>query len=749
VKSVDASENSTPYRRIKARFFRSICQGAMLILLVCSMTTFSADGQTGATPSGGLSVAHFVKIYRDEFGVPHIYGRTDAGCVFGNLYAQAEDDFRQLEDNFIRALGRAAEVHGESALPEDFLNRALRITELSISEYQRANQRTRELLEAASQGLNYFLESNPQVRPQLLTRFEPWHILALNRYMLYQVFIFNTTGLRLEELLTGVQTQRVDVGPGSNAWAISPKKSASGRAMLFINPHLPFFGSARYYEAHLHSDEGLNISGASFLGFPFPLLGHNAHLGWSYTVNRPDIADVYAEKFDDPERPLNYRYGDGYRTATQWSESLNVKKGGEVVTKRVTFRRTHHGPVVSVREGQSLAIKLAMLEEGGQIEQYYQMAKSRSLSEFKSALSRLAMPMFNIVYADSQGNIFYVYNGAVPRRKAGFDWRAPVDGSNPATEWQGYHRIEDLPQALNPSSGFVQNCNSTPFMTTTTDNPVKSQFPDYMTSEGDNPRALRSRDILSGRDKFTFEEWGRVVFDTKVGYAESDIPLLIEEWERLMQTDPERAARSAAAVKELKSWDRVSTVDSVPMTLFMAWFENLWGLQRKGGNSAPWLRVQALEEVVQEIEREHGTWRVPWGAVNRLQRPLSGGDSRFSNERQSLPVAGARAGVIFDFYSSRTKGQRRGYGEAGNSYVCIVEFGPKVRARSLLVFGQSADPTSPHFFDQAPLYAQQKFKPAWFNRREVIANARRAYTPGGEPLRRAAPARPLPRNPAN
>jgi acyl-homoserine-lactone acylase len=461
--------------------------------------------------------------------------------------------------------------------------------------------------------------------------------------MLYRVFVFNTLGLSLDNLSASTAVAEREGALGSNAWAVAPSKSATGEAMLFINPHVPFFGPTQFYEGHLRSAKGLNVAGAAFLGFPLPLVGHNDHLGWSYTVNSPDIADVYAEKFDDASNPLAYRYGGGRRVAVEWVEEIRVKTAGGLTTRQVKLRKTHHGPVVSARDGQSLTLKLAKLEEGGLIDQWHEMSRARSLAEFKAAMSRLAVPMFNTVYADSAGNIFYVYNGAVPRRSTKFDWSKPVDGSTPETEWQGYRSFGELPQLTNPKAGFLQNCNTTPFVTTTEGNPDRSRYPAYMTSEPDNPRAKTSRRILSAKDKFTFAEWARAAFDTTVGFAEVEIPPLVEEWEKLKQSDAARAARLEGAVVALKSWNQVSAVESTEMTLFTLWFHRLAALEAGGAVGEPWLRIRALEEVIGQLEGARGTWRVAWGEINRLQRIPPTGETSFSDERASLPVAGARA----------------------------------------------------------------------------------------------------------
>ncbi|HSO73822.1 MAG TPA: penicillin acylase family protein [Blastocatellia bacterium] len=744
---------------------RTIRLALTAILLTSSLSVLTA----AKAPSAGAraeKIARSVTIYRDTYGVPHIYGPTDASCVFGYIYAQAEDNFWQIEDTFIRSLGRASEVYGDRTLADDMLNRALEIPRLAKAEYERVTGRERELNEAIVEGLNYFLARNPQVKPRLITKFEPWHTFATTRFLVYQQFIYGKSGLKVDEIKTAVQTldpsgaaaastigallniplnglDEPESEPivGSNMWAVTPSKSVSGHAMLFINPHQPFFGPGQWYEGHVHSDEGWNLSGASFFGSPHPTIGHNEHLGWSHTVNDPDIVDVFIEKFDQPKNPLSYRYGETYRTATEWTDTIGVKTAKGVEPRSFKFRKTHHGPIVAVREGNPLSIKLAKLEDGGSGYQRYLMGKAKSLAEFKAAVSGGAVPMFNVMYADRDGNIFYAYNGAVPRRSTKFDWSKPVDGSDPATEWQGYHSFDELPQMTNPKTGFMQNCNQTPFTTTVEGNPVKESFPTYMTRESDNARAKISRRILFAREKFTFDEWTRAGLDTTVLESETHIPELAAEWEKLKEKDAARAAKLADAIGEMKAWNHVSTIESKAMTLFALWFERMGRFRAQKVND-DWLRIRALEEVTAELSRDFGSWRVAWGDINRLQRIQSGGElEKFSDERPSLPIAGAPGpvGIVNNFYTRPAdKGQKRRYGVAGTSFVSVVEFGPKVQARSLLVFGQSADPKSPYHFDQAALYSKNEFKPAWFTLPEIKANSKRVYRPGQEVRRKAA-----------
>ena len=730
---------------------------ALLVALLISLALpgAAAAAKTSKSEAKAEKIARSVTIYRDSYGVPHIYGPTDVSCVFGYIYAQAEDNFWQIEDSYIRALGRASEVYGERTLSDDMLNRALEIPKLAKAEYDRTTGRTRELSDALADGLNYFLARNPQVKPRLITHFEPWYSFAFSRFTIYQQFIYGKSGLKVEEIksavqaldstgaaasttvslnipLNGLDEPQEEPIVGSNMWTVTPSKTTDGHALLFINPHQPFFGAGQWYEGHVHSEEGWNLSGASFFGSPYPSIGHNEYLGWSHTVNDPDIVDVFIEKFDDSKNPLAYRYGDGYRTATAWTEAIGIKTPKGVESRNFKFRKTHHGPIVAVREGKPLSIKLARLEEGGWIDEWYQMGKARNMAEFKAAMAKCAIPMFNAMYADRDGNIFYVYNGAVPKRSTKFNWSKPVDGSNPEAEWHGYHSFNELPQLTNPKTGFMQNCNQTPFTTTADGNPSQDSFPNYMTHESDNARARISRRILSSHDKFSFDDWAHWGLDTTVLESETMIPQLVADVEKLKAVDAARAAKLADIIAELKSWDNVSTIDSKPMTLFTLWFEKKSRLESQKVKDE-WLRVRALEEVVADLTRDFGTWRVAWGDVNRLQRIQSGGElETFSDDKPSLPIAGAPGpiGIVNNFYARPEKGQKRRYGVGGTSFVSVVDFGPKVQARSLLVFGESADPKSPYNLDQAQLYSKKQFKPAWFTLEEIKANSKKVYHPG-------------------
>lgn len=714
-------------------------------------------------------LAQSVTIYRDTWGVPHVYGPTDTSVMFGFIYAQAEDNFWQIEDSYIQALGRAAEVHGERMLDGDILNRQLEVVKVSQAEYQRLSPQVKGFCQATADALNYFLAKNPQVKPRLITKFEPWHLIAFRRFAEYQLFIFNKGGLSAKEKrdaivevkangmtsalpshtperLAEIAAELTDAAQiGSNTWAVTPQRSASGRALLFINPHQPFFGPGQWIEGHLHSDSGWNLSGAAFPGSPFPTLGHNEYLGWSHTVNDPDIVDVWAEKFDDPKNPLNYKYGNSYRTATEWTDTIKVKTDAGLVTRTFKFRKTHHGPVVALREGKPLTVRMARYEDGGSFEQRYLMGKAKNLKEFQAAMARTAMAMFNTMYADRDGNIWYLYNGAIPVRDQKYDWAKAVDGSDPGTEWKGYHKMQELPQMLNPPSGYAQNCNATPFLATDMGkgNPDAARFPKYMVTEDDNARSRMSRRILSGANKFTFDEWAKAGFDTRVYEAGEQIPGLVTEWQALKSADAARADKVAEAIHLLRNWDGVSTIESVPMTVFTLWFytsQQAAARTMVKGNAYP--KIAVLEYVLGDLQKKWGRWQVAWGDINRSQRVhTSNALEPFSDDRPSLPVAGGPGnpiGIIFNFYSPEARGQKRRYGIAGHSYASVVEFGPKVQARSILQFGQRHDSTSKHYFDQAELYANGQYKPAWFTLEEIKANLESSYHPGEAAARAAA-----------
>ncbi|HET8781974.1 MAG TPA: penicillin acylase family protein, partial [Pyrinomonadaceae bacterium] len=532
------------------------------LLLALLVTTFVSDVRVVAKPQSDDSLARTVTIYRDTYGVPHVFGRTDASTAFGFAYAQAEDNFWRVEENFILALGRGAEVYGERSLDEDRLNHALEIPRLAREEYARLDRHMRSLCDAFAAGFNYYLARHPEVRPRLLTKIEPWYTLAFIRYNYYQNGFARDRNLRRVGLQTAAVENDLKEHTGSNGWVIGPSRSATGHAMLFINPHLPFFGSGQVYEGHVHSDEGWNFTGYTRFGFPLPYVGHNQNGGWVSTDNAADLTDVYLETFDDPARPLAYKYGDGYRLATERVEDIRVKTAGGFETRKFTMRKTHHGPIVAERDGKMLSLRMAKLEADGWLREWYDMTRATSLAAMKRAMMPLNMLFGNVMYADRQGNTWYLYNGAVPKRDPRFDWTKPLDGSDPATEWQGYHTIDELPQLTNPKTGWMQNCNTTPFLLTSEGNPDPKKFPKYMVQESDNPRGAISREILASKSKFTFDEWTRLAFDTRVMSAGRVFEALL--FALKMKNDTSASTPRLREVYEvLQRWDRRSTNDSI------------------------------------------------------------------------------------------------------------------------------------------------------------------------------------------
>jgi penicillin amidase len=655
-----------------------------------------------------------VTIYRDSYGIPHVFGETDAATMFGFAYAQAEDNFWRVEDNYIRAIGRLTEVEGVGGLTSDTRNRALEIARLAREEYRRLPKKMRAIVDGYAAGLNAYLADHPAVHPRLLTRIEPWYPLAFIRYNYYQSGFFWGAGYRPSDLETSAGDFPSRDSLGSNGWVIGPSKSATGHAMLFINPHLSFFGYGQVYEGHVHSQEsGWNFTGYTRLGFPFPYVGHNESLGWVSTDNAADQADLYAETFEDSTR---YRYGNGVRVATTWVDTIVVYATKGLERRAVSFRKTHHGPIIGTRDGKPLALKMAKLQADGWLEEWYNMTHARNVAELKRAMQPLNMLFGNVMAADAQGNTWYLYNGAVPVRDPRFDFSGVIDGSDPATEWKGYHRMEDLPQLLNPATGWMQNCNTSPFLLTSSGNPDSTGFPRYMVMDGDNFRGLTSRRILGSTPKFTWDDWVTVAFDTRVAAADSLLPGLLAD--SVGATDSARAALDV-----LSRWDRRSDTASVAMTVFDRWEGATFGGVPKGA---------ALDSALVGLTRDWGTWRVPWGAVNRLQRIDESVDQQFADDRPSIPVRGTGGwnGTVFTYYAQPVPGQKRRYGVAGGTYISVVEFGPTVRRLAVHTMGESGDPKSPHYFDQAPLYARGEFRPAWFTLAEIKANLERQYRPG-------------------
>ena len=740
---------------------------ALILTLLCAAAVAGQQSRrlTSTLIDADL-LARTVTIYRDTYGVPHVFGSTDASTVFGFAYAQAEDNFWRVEENFILALGRSSELYGEKSLKEDRLNHALEIPRLAREEYSRLDRKMRTFCDAFAAGFNYYLTKHPEARPRLLNRIEPWYMLAFIRYNYFQ------NGFARDRNLTGdLQTAENDRAladnVGSNGWVIAPKRSKTGHAMLLINPHLPFFGPGQVYEGHVHSEEGWNFTGYTRFGFPFPYVGHNDDLGWVSTDNAADLEDVYAETFDDPKHPLAYRYGTGHRLASERIEEIRVKSATGVEVRRFKMIKTHHGPILSAKDGKLLAIRMAKFESDGWLREWYEMTSARTLAEFKAALRPQNMLFGNVMYADRQGNTYYLYNGAVPRRDPRFDWTKPLDGSDPATEWRGYHTIDELPQLTNPRTGWMQNCNTTPFLLTSEGNPDPARFPKYMVQEGDNPRGRIARRFLANTPAWTFEEWKRAAFDTRVIMADELLPgWLAELKEHLDQSQVQspmskaesrvdagsagappalvagvpmsnvnlRNQRNLRMVYELLSaWDHRATNDSVAMTIFNRWRDLI--ARETQTPVTPQMRVATLNEALDALEQRFGAWRVTWGELNRLQRRDESKGEQFDDARPSLAVPGVSGndGAVFTFYAGPAPGQKRFYGVAGATYASVVEFAPRVRALSIHTFGSSGDPKSRHYTDQATLYARGEFKPAWFTLREIRANLEASYHPGEEP----------------
>lgn len=715
---------------------------ALAVALVLALPAFAGTNAS--------KLAKQVTIHRDQWGVPHIEGPTDEAVTFGLGYAQAEDYWWQIEEVYLRALGRHAEIVGEVKMiqfwPEgvtvDILSRSFEVAKRSRDDFPTMSQVEQDICEAYAAGVNYYLDTHPDVKPAVLDRLEPWMVVAMGRFTMLE-WAVQRTGISFTKQSQFAESLREE--RGSNFWAIGPEKTKDGNAMLFVNPHQPFYGPGQFWEAHIKSDSGWHFSGSTFFGAPVLTMGHNEHLGWAHTANQPRVGDLYEVVFDDPKNPLNYRYDGGYRTAEEWTETIRVKTEGGFEDREYTFRKTHHGPIVEQIDAQTyLACNIAQIFVGDRVGQAVRMSKATNFTEWLDAVGERSLVMFNIAYADREGNIYYLYNGAVPRRDHSLEWERVMDGADPRTEWKGLHTIEEMPQVLNPDAGWIQNCNESPFMATDDGGPCAFTCPEYMVGEGrrDNRRAQVSRWRLRQMEDVTFEEWAEATTDTTLYWAMYELPKLEKQHEQLYESDPKLAKAAEPYMEFLKDWDCKISLEDSRGTLCYYWYEEMHGMNPPPDRlkavylDNPDQKFQALIDAADKIAKTFGDWKVPYGEVFRMQRHANVSNYLqvpFDDSLPSVPCAGI-AGTLGSsynvYYSFSTPDRAKRYGVQGGSFMAIYEFGDRIKAKSVVQYGNSGNPESPHYFDQAQLYSKRQYKDAWFYWEDVMANAQRSYHPG-------------------
>lgn len=723
------------------------------LIVAMAVLAMTSGCSTTAEMDRWKTQAEQVTIIRDEYGVPHIYGKTDADCVFGLMYAQCEDDFKRVEENYLTMLGRTSEVKGEATIYEDLLIRLTIDSANARKDYDAAPEWMKKLLQAYADGINYYLHTHPDVKPAVLRKFEPWYPLM---YTDGSISAIQTGGLKAVDLedfyadrdIASVKSQYIPEEEkliGSNGFSIAPSKSKTGNALFLINPHVTFYFRP---EVHMQSEEGLHVYGAVTWGQFFVYQGFNEKLGFMHTSSSADAADLYAETVTKgADGKYYYRYNDTLKPVQEKEVVISYLEDGSMKRRSFTTYATHHGPVMARNEGKWLSLKTMNRSLNGLLQSWLR-TKASSLKSFTETLELGANLSNNTVYADVDGNIAYWHGNYMPVRDSGFDWSYPVDGSTSRTEWKGMHPVKDLVQIINPANGWIQNTNNTPFSVSGTMSPSPASFPRYMAPDPENFRGLNAVRILSGIDKVDLDGLVSLAYDPHLTAFDTSLPILFSAHEKIRSSNPALFNQLVQPVQVLKSWDRNVSEKSVAANLAIHWAEKLNPLLVSGDNrlfsnfttrygkalrelSAEQL-LEPMKQVIDTLATQHGSWEIPWGSVNRIQRIQSSIAPHHSDTAASIPVGRASSmwGQLPSYVSRYFPGTRKRYGTGGNSFVCVVEFGKHIRARSILAGGQSGDRESPHFFDQGKLYAEGNFKEVHFYRDEVMKNAKLTYHPG-------------------
>ena len=668
-----------------------------------------------------------VTIYRDTWGVPHVFGEKDKDAAYGLAYAHAEDDFKTIQDIMLALKGRLALEYGKDAAPNDYMVQLLKIWEVVDSRYSKdISKEVRDICEAYADGLNHYALLHPNEVIKGMFPIEGKDVVAgfvhrtplmfgLDR-VLGNLVSNKTPNIALDDKLKS-ESSFDNILLGSNVFAVNAIKSEDKFTRLAINSHQPWNGPVAWYEAHLHSEEGWNVNGGLFPGSPVVFVGHNENLGWSHTVNNPDLIDVYELEIH-PEDKNKYFFEGEWKNLEKSIISIPVKLLGPF---RWTFKReamrSIHGPVIRNDQG-TFAIRYSGFGEVRHVEQWFKMNKAKNLDEFTDAMSMMALPMFNTVYADKSGNIFYVYNALFPKRdNSKHDWSGVLPGNKASLVWKDYYKFEELPQVLNPKSGFLQNCNSSPFLATfSNDNPIKSVFPKNLGIETfQTNRALRAMEIFSADNSITREEFYNNKYDTY--YSENSV--IAVNLKRFLNEASSEDEDIKEALNLMKNWDL--NTDSTTTSMHLA-YETIRPVYDPDMYVYDYKKnMERLTEVVKWTKAAFGKIEVKWGDIQRLQRG-----------KTNLALSGG-PDILRAIYSEQKPKDRVGI--AGDCYFEIVEWDTEgnVSAQSIHQFGAATqDINSIHYDDQAKLFAKHKMKPVWMKIEDIKLNLEKAYHPGKE-----------------
>jgi len=707
----------------------------VLVVLVAAAAGFwtwaplTSDFDADAAREAAL--AYDVEILRDTWGSPHIYGRTDADTSFGLAYAHAEDDFETIQLAVAAGRGRLARYKGAAAAPTDYLVALFDVWGTIERGYATTlAPEARALAEAYAVGLNLYATEHPAQTWTGLAPFTGEDVVA--------GFIFKTPFFYgLDHTLLGLfgdeHAQEVALDPGagdeaflvrprraietgSNAFAVAPSRSPDNVTRLLINSHQPFTGPVAWYEAHLISEEGLDIFGGVFPGTPLILHGFNRHLGWANTVSKPDLADVYVLQ-RNPDNADEYRLDDAWVPFEASSTTIEVKLFGPFAFKATRpVLRTEHGPVIESEHG-TYAVRYAGLGEVRQLEQYRQIGRARNLDEWIEAMSLLALPSINYIYADAEGNIAFVHNGQYPDRAPGWDWSGEMPGDRSDLIWQGYRDWSAVPKLINPQSGFIYNANNTPYLATDgPDNLRASQFPPEMGLQtNDTNRSLRIAELTDPRRRISAAALLAIKFDTS--YSEHSVAA---SWrDQILAIDWSGDETLTAAATHLADWNLETDLDNRHAALGVlstidAVTEDITGI-------VPPSPEETFRRAVALLHDNHGRIDPTWSEVNRMVR----GDV-------DMGVSGS-ADILRAIYPVEIRDDGHLHANAGDTWIALVEWDASgaLEAEVIHQFGAATlDESSPHYDDQAPLFVRQEWRPVWMDRADVEAHLERRYRPG-------------------